>query len=79
MAEIDYTKYRLKPEAEIKEILKEVSSILVISCKKCYKEFDVDVEPECDSLVEILGEERKKKGRWDLFHSRILPPSSLAA
>ena len=60
MAEVDYTKYRLKPKTEIKEIFKEVSSIFVISCKKCYKEFDVEIEPEGQDLSELLGEERHK-------------------
>lgn len=60
MAEVDYTKYRLKPETEIKEIFEEVSSIFVISCKKCYKEFDVEIEPEYQNLSEFLGEERHK-------------------
>ena len=60
MAQMDYTKYRLKSEEVIKEIFKEVSSILIISCKKCYKEFETDVEPECDKLQELLGDERSK-------------------
>ncbi len=60
MSEIDYTKYRLKPESEIRETFKEVSSIFIISCKKCYKEFEIEAEPEYDKLLELLGEERSK-------------------
>jgi len=58
--QVDYTKYRLKPEEEIGELFEEVSSILIISCKKCYKEFEIEVEPECEKLRELLGEERSK-------------------
>ncbi|MGC8804518.1 MAG: electron transport complex subunit RsxC [Candidatus Ratteibacteria bacterium] len=57
---IDYTKYRLKPDEEIKEIFKSINSVFIIWCKKCYKEFTTDIEPECESLHKILGENHNK-------------------
>jgi electron transport complex protein RnfC len=54
---IDYTKFRLKSKEEIKEILKNVSSIFVIWCQKCYKEFEVINEPECHDLQEYIERE----------------------
>ncbi|MBN1446241.1 MAG: methylenetetrahydrofolate reductase C-terminal domain-containing protein, partial [Candidatus Omnitrophica bacterium] len=51
---IDYTKYRLKNEKEIREILDGIPEIFVLSCRKCYKEFTTDNEPECGMLKEML-------------------------
>jgi Na+-translocating ferredoxin:NAD+ oxidoreductase subunit C len=55
-AVVDYTKYKLKPEEEIREILENIPRIFVIWCRKCYKEFKEDYEPECDSLRRILAD-----------------------
>ena len=49
---LDYTKYRLKPKEELDEIFSGVSSIFVVSCLKCYKEFEVVDEPECHDFQE---------------------------
>jgi electron transport complex protein RnfC len=57
---MDYTKYRLKPEDEIKELLKNTFAISIFWCKKCYKEFSSDLEPECEKLREILRQQRVK-------------------
>ncbi|MCK4905061.1 electron transport complex subunit RsxC [bacterium] len=54
---IDYTKYRLKSKEELNEILSGFSSIFVISCLKCYKEFQVVGEPECNNLKEYIKEQ----------------------
>ena len=51
---IDYTKYRLKPKEELDEILSGISGIFVVSCLKCYKEFQTVSEPECDELKEYV-------------------------
>ena len=55
---IDYTKFRLKPEEEIREVLKNLSGIFVICCNKCFKEFDTDSEPECKKLLDIVEKEQ---------------------
>lgn len=54
---IDYTKFRLKSKEELNEILSGFSSIFVISCLKCYKEFQVVGEPECNNLKEYIKEQ----------------------
>ena len=49
----NYTKYRLKPEQELVSALAGMDRIFVISCNKCFKEFDEITEPECDAFVEL--------------------------
>jgi Na+-translocating ferredoxin:NAD+ oxidoreductase subunit C len=51
---IDYTKYRLKAEEEIREVLEGVPRIFILCCRKCYKGFKEDYEPGCDRIREIL-------------------------
>ncbi len=51
---IDYTKFRLKSEEELNETLSGISSIFVIWCLKCYKEFQVVDEPECHDFQEYI-------------------------
>ncbi len=51
---MDYTKYRLKKEEEIREILAGVPKISILWCRKCYKEFKEDSEPECGMARDIL-------------------------
>lgn len=51
---IDYTKYKLKKEDEIRELLKGIQKISILWCQKCYKEFKEDSEPECEQLRSIL-------------------------
>ncbi|MBU0533446.1 MAG: electron transport complex subunit RsxC [Candidatus Omnitrophica bacterium] len=57
---IDYTKYKLKPREELDEILFGISNIFVISCLKCYKEFQIITEPECHDFCEYLKEKNIK-------------------
>ncbi len=61
---MDYTKYGLKPDDEIKNIFREINSIFNLWCKKCYKKYKTDIEPECERLNEILGEENSKIKGW---------------
>ena len=49
----NYTKYRLKTEQELLSALSGLNRIFVISCNKCFKEFDEITEPECDAFVEL--------------------------
>lgn len=51
---MDYTKYKLKKEGEIRELLEGIPKISVLWCQKCYKEFKEDSEPECGQLRSIL-------------------------
>ncbi len=57
---VDYTKFRLKSEKEIKEIFAGVDRIFILFCRKCYKKFEEENEEEYDRMLEILGEDSKK-------------------
>ncbi len=49
----NYTKYRLKAEAELKQILDGRDDLFVIACNKCFKEFETTQEPDLDQFLEI--------------------------
>lgn len=51
---LDYTKYRLKPEDEIRKIARGISELNLVLCGKCFKEFETDNEPECSALKKII-------------------------
>ena len=55
----NYTKYRLKTEQELVSALTGMDRIFVISCNKCFKEFDEILEPECDAFVELAAAQGK--------------------
>ncbi|MCK4419479.1 methylenetetrahydrofolate reductase C-terminal domain-containing protein, partial [Candidatus Aerophobetes bacterium] len=57
---VDYTKFRLKPEEEIREIFRGVNHIFILWCSKCYKKFEEESQEEYDELLGILGEDSKK-------------------
>ena len=49
----NYTKYRLKAEDELKDLLCGKDNLFVIACNKCFKEFETVQEPELDTFVEL--------------------------
>ncbi len=51
---INYTKYQLKPDFEIKKLLEGIKSIQILICEKCYSEFTSDVESDCVKVRNIL-------------------------
>ncbi|HPP29910.1 MAG TPA: electron transport complex subunit RsxC [bacterium] len=51
---IDYTKYRLKKEDELKNILSNVNKLTLLWCKKCFTEFREEPGEECDEAVRII-------------------------
>ncbi|MEW6069956.1 MAG: electron transport complex subunit RsxC [Candidatus Thermoplasmatota archaeon] len=55
----DFTKFKLKPQEEILEWLKDSRKIFVIACKKCYKEFSAEPEKELSELLKILDQTNK--------------------
>ncbi len=57
---VDYTKFRLKPDCEIKEVFQQVNRIFIISCNKCYRRFIDESEQEYTQLLEVLGTDHKK-------------------
>jgi len=49
----NYTKYRLKTDDELGRIFAQRDNLFVISCNKCFKEYEVLQEPECDTVVRL--------------------------
>ncbi len=54
MLKEDFTKYKLKPAKELKELVSGKENILVLSCNKCFKEFVSIAEPEYQEAAEIV-------------------------
>ena len=51
----NYTKYALKPEAELEQLLAGLDNLFVIACNKCFKEYDTTQEPDRDAFLAIAG------------------------
>ena len=47
----NYTKYALKAESELENLLCGKDNLFVIACNKCFKEFETTNEPDCDTFV----------------------------
>ena len=56
---MDYTKYVLKSEEELKDLLAEKDNFFVITCNKCFKEFETTQEPECRCLMDLAEAQGK--------------------
>ena len=63
----DYTKFRPKPAEELKEVLRRVNRMFVLSCGKCYKVFEQEDEDQYAQLVETVGEDAARFAG----HSRV--------
>ena len=55
----DYTKFKLKRKEELVPFLKDKDKLFIIACNKCFKEFEIGEEPECDRFGEIAAEQGK--------------------
>ena len=78
----NYTKYRLKPEAELVQILSGTDNLFVIACNKCFKEFETAQEPECRQVVELAKEQGKTVTGWtrlDFLCNKPLTAEALEA
>ena len=76
----NYTKYRMKPEQELTRVLSDLDRIFVLSCNKCFKEFDEILEPECDIFVELaknLGKTVTGVARLDFLCNHTLTGKTL--
>lgn len=51
---VDYTKYRLKKEDELKESLGGINRMTLLWCKKCFTEFKEETEQECQQAIKII-------------------------
>ena len=47
------TKYRLKTEDELNRIFAGCDNLFVVGCNKCFKEYDILQEPECDAVIRL--------------------------
>ena len=57
---IDYTKFRLKPAEEIREVFNRVERIYVVSCAKCFQRFEEETGEEYAEMLGLLGENKVK-------------------
>ena len=48
---LDYTKFKLKSNSGLIQLLKNKNDIFVVACNKCFKKFSAEKEPECDEFV----------------------------
>ena len=55
----DYTKFKLKRTEELIPLLEDKDRLFVISCNKCFKEFEIGLEPEYDEFKKIADEQGK--------------------
>ncbi len=47
----NYTKYRMKDYEELADLLEGKDNLFIVSCNKCFKEFETVNEPECEALA----------------------------
>ncbi|MCL2221810.1 MAG: electron transport complex subunit RsxC [Oscillospiraceae bacterium] len=50
----DFTKFKLKDREALSELFVGRDNFTVLACKKCFKEFILEDEPECGELVSLL-------------------------
>ena len=55
----DYTKFKLKSTDELTQLLEHKDDIFVISCNKCFKEFEAETEPECGEFCDFIKQQGK--------------------
>ena len=49
----NFTKYALKSEEELDELLQGLDNLFVIACNKCFKEFDSLTDPDLDTFLQL--------------------------
>ena len=49
----NYTKYRLKDYGQLADLLEGKDNLFVISCNKCFKEYETVNEPDCDAFLKL--------------------------
>ncbi len=55
----NYTKYRLKGNDELAALLEGLDNVFVLTCGKCFKEFETQDEPECQALIQLVQQQGK--------------------
>ena len=51
----NYTKYKLKSNDELAELLADKDHLFVVACNKCFKEFETIEEPECGEFEKFAA------------------------
>ena len=77
----NYTKYRLKSTEELTQLLNGLDRIFVVSCNKCFKEYDVLQEQELDAFVKLakdLGKTVTGTTRMDFLCNKTQTAKTLA-
>ena len=70
----NYTKYTLKAESELSELLSGKDHLFVIACNKCIKEFESVNEPDCETFLELAAEQGKTitgSAKFDFLCNKI--------
>ena len=76
----NYTKYRLKPEQELRELLVGKDNIYIVACNKCFKEFTDICEPEAEefmALCQAMSNTVTGSGSLDFLCNRPLTEKAL--
>ena len=63
----NYTKYKLKSNDELAELLADKDNLFIVACNKCFKEFETVDEPECSELEKFAAEQGKTVTGWRLL------------
>lgn len=57
---MDYIKYGLKSQEELKELIKDKDNFYLIACNKCFKVFDQTEEPDAGVFAELAEAQGKR-------------------
>ena len=57
---VNYTKYELKDNEELKSLLDGRDNLFVVACNKCFKEFDTLNEPDADEFAKLAEAQGKR-------------------
>ena len=79
---MDYTKYALKDETELAELLNGKDNLFVLACNKCFKEYEQTVEPDCEAftaIAEKLGKHIVGTAKTDFLCNGVQTEKKLRA
>jgi electron transport complex protein RnfC len=77
----NYTKYALKTESELKSVLAAVDDLFIVTCNKCFHEYNTDAAPELEAftkLAESMGKNITGSTRLDFLCNKIQTGKKLA-
>ena len=55
----NYTKYRLKNPEELAQALSGLDNLFVVSCNKCFGEYELHQEPALEEFLRLAEEQGK--------------------